>query len=273
MTDFTAAIESIAKRAEQAERPGDYRQDGLLYCGNCQTPKECRVTIGGRVMQVGCLCKCQAHQWDREREEERRRQAAIRVRQLRAECIQDRSMEACRFEAAEPSTNLDRCRRYVDAWERVRKDGVGLLFYGPPGGGKTFAAACIANALIDKAVPVMMTSFPKILAAAFDDRAEMIGQLGRYPLLVIDDLGVERESEYALEQIYTVVDERVKSGKPMIITTNLALSDIQQPRDMAHARVYGRITAATVPMFFQPAEFRKAAERQRRNIMAEIFGG
>lgn len=271
--EFKSIMDQIARRAAQREQPGDYRTDGLLYCGRCNTPKECRITISGQMMQVGCMCRCQTADWDKAREEERRRKAAVRVRQLRAECIQDRSLEACRFETAEPSENIRRCRKYAENWNRVRRDGAGLLFYGPPGGGKTYAAACIANALIDRGVPVMVTSFPKILAAAFDERAQIIGQLGRYPLLVLDDLGVERDSDYALEQVYTVVDERVKSGLPMIITTNLPLGDLQRPGDMRRARIYKRITGAAAPVFFPAAEYRRAAEQHQISVIAEIFGG
>lgn len=271
--DFSGIMAQIAKRSAQREQPGDYRVDGLLYCGKCRTPKECRITIGGQAMQVGCMCRCQSDDWNREQQEERRRKAAVRVKQLRAECIQDRKLDGCRFEEADDSKNIRRCRRYVENWDRVRREGAGMVLYGPPGGGKTFAAACIANALLDKGVPVMVTSFPKILAASFDERAEIINQLGRYSLLVLDDLGVERDSPYALEQVYTVIDERIKAGRPMIVTTNLALGDLQNPRDMERSRIYSRILSKSAPVFFPQAEYRERAGAHQVSVLKEIFGG
>lgn len=270
--DFSGIMAQIAKRSAQREQPGDYRVDGLLYCGKCKTPKECRITISGQVMQVGCMCRCQLDEWAREQERERRQKAAVRLKQLRAECIQDRKLDGCRFKAAADSNNIRRCRQYVAEWDRVRREGAGMIFYGPPGGGKTYAAACIANALLDKGVPVMVTSFPKILAAKFDERAEIISQLGRYSLLILDDLGVERESSYALEQVYTVIDERIKSRRPMIITTNLSLGDLQNPRDMERARIYSRVLAACAPVFFPQAEFRRRAGEHQVNMMEMLEG-
>ena len=71
----------------------------------------------------------------------------------------------------------------------------GLLLWGNTGNGKTYAAACIANALIARGIPALITSFPRILNAGWDKR-EIAEQMRQYPLLVIDDLGAERESDY-----------------------------------------------------------------------------
>ena len=51
--------------------------------------------------------------------------------------------------------------------------------------------------------------------------------LASYQLLIIDDLGVERNSEYALGIIFSVIDRRIRSGRPLIITTNLPLKEIK----------------------------------------------
>ena len=56
---------------------------------------------------------------------------------------------------------------------------------------------------------------------------EYLKSLNRYQLLIIDDLGVERDTPYVLETVYLVIDERYKSGKQFIITTNLSLEKLQ----------------------------------------------
>lgn len=72
-----------------------------------------------------------------------------------------------------------------------------------------------------------MTNFPSILNRLTDvfaeDRAAFIASPDDYSLLVIDDLGVERSTEYAMEQMFTVIDSRYRSKKPLIVTTNLKL--------------------------------------------------
>ena len=51
------------------------------------------------------------------------------------------------------------------------------------------------------------------------------------PLLILDDFGMERGTEYGLEQVYSVIDSRYRSGKPLIATTNLTLEELQHPQD------------------------------------------
>ena len=61
-----------------------------------------------------------------------------------------------------------------------------------------------------------------------EERAAFIASLDDYSLLVIDDLGVERSTEYAMEQMFTVIDSRYRSKKPLIVTTNLKLEETRQ---------------------------------------------
>ena len=79
-----------------------------------------------------------------------------------------------------------------------------------------------------------MTNFALILndlAASFENRNEYISRLCRYPLLILDDFGMERGTEYGLEQVFNVIDSRYRSGKPLIVTTNLTLDDLRNPED------------------------------------------
>jgi len=119
------------------------------------------------------------------------------------------------------------------------------------GTGKSFFAGCIANALLDRDVPVLMTNFPTILnrltGMFSEDRADFIASFDEYDLLIIDDLGVERSTEYAMEQMFFVIDSRYRSRRPMIITTNLKLAELKNPPDLAHARIYDRIPGTVRP--------------------------
>ena len=84
-----------------------------------------------------------------------------------------------------------------------------------------------------------MTNFPSILARLGgmfgEERTSFLDSLGDYDLLIIDDLGVERNTEYAMEQIFSIIDSRYYSGKPLIVTTNLKLDELKHPPDLAHA--------------------------------------
>ena len=88
-------------------------------------------------------------------------------------------------------------------------------------------------------------------------KPDFIASLDAYDLLIIDDLGVERSTEYAMEQVFYVVDSRYRSRKPMIITTNLRLEEIKNPPDLAHARIYDRILERCAPILFAGKNFRE----------------
>ena len=131
-----------------------------------------------------------------------------------------------------------------------------------------------ANALLDQDVPVLMTNFPTILnrltGMFSEDRSEFIASFDEYDLLIIDDLGVERSTEYAMEQMFFVIDSRYRSRRPMIITTNLKLSELKNPPDLAHARIYDRILERCAPILFDGKNFREENAGVTRQAAKDI---
>ena len=156
---------------------------------------------------------------------------------------------------------MDKARAYVENWKEAYRINTGLLLFGDVETGKSFFAGCIANALLDRDVPVLMTNFPTILnrltGMFSEDRAAFIASLDEYDLLIIDDLGVERSTDYAMEQMFFVIDSRYRSRRPMIITTNLKLSELKNPPDLTHARIYDRILERCAPILFGGKNFRE----------------
>lgn len=128
---------------------------------------------------------------------------------------------------------MDKARAYVGNWNEAYRENTGLLLFDDVGTGKSLFAGCIANALIDRDIPVLMTNIPAILnrltGMFAEDRSAFISGLDDYSLLILDDLGVERNTEYALEQMFLVIDSRYRSRKPLIVTTNLKLEEIKNP--------------------------------------------
>lgn len=89
-----------------------------------------------------------------------------------------------------------------------------------------------------------MTSFVKVLQVIQDNtenETEFVNRLCAARLLIIDDLGTERNTDYALEKVYNVIDSRYRTGKPLILTTNLNLQDMQMTQDIRYQRIYDRI--------------------------------
>jgi len=169
---------------------------------------------------------------------------------------------------------LKHARNYVSNWESCRTDNIGLLFWGPPGTGKTYGAACIANALMEFPGPftptVIMATFGTILrqllAQSPQEKDTYIRKLLDCDLLILDDLGMERQTEYAREQVFNIVDGRCLARKPMVVTTNLTIQQLRNPKNLEDQRIFDRVLGACVPVCFQGQSQRSnlAAEKMRR---------
>ena len=265
---------------DTAAEPQDYTgADGLLYCGSCRTPKEAyfpaeKAALFGRDRHPA-ECDCQRERRLEREAAEQRRKHLDTVEDLKRRGFTDPAMRGWTFEGDNGENPLmEKARQYVERWDRAQEKNVGLLLWGKVGTGKSYLAGSIANALIEKEVSVRMTNFAAILgdlAAKFEGRNEYIDRLCRYPLLVIDDFGMERGTEYGLEQVYNVIDSRYRSGKPLIVTTNLTLQEIKEPPDTAHARIYDRLLAMCAPVCCTAANFRKAEAQDKLNSLKELL--
>lgn len=249
---------------------------GLLICGQCHTRKQKKISFLGEERIVGCLCRCAAERLEKEREEYRIREELLNIQKMKSAGLQDRAFYNYTFDRCDASQeNAIYAKRYVEHFSEMVQAGQGLLFWGNVGTGKTFLAGCIANALLEQKIPVLMTSFPKILNALgglySSERNEYLASLNRYTLLVIDDMGIERESQYTIETIYTVIDERYKSKKPFIITTNIQLEILKTPQDLEHARIYDRIMERCMPVYFGGRNYRSELGQGNRDMAKKIL--
>ncbi len=264
------------KAAESQPGEDEYIGDnGLLYCGQCHTPVQYPVEIFGRKKIVPCICKCRQEKLEEEKKRLEMQEQERRIQRLKATGIQDRHLLEWRFEVAEDTRDVQMARKYVENWKQVRANNLGLLLWGDVGTGKSFAAACIANALLERGTPVLMTNFSKILnqmgGMYSDERYQYIASFSHFPLLILDDLGIERNTEYALEQVYAVIDERYKSGLPVIITTNLRINEIRNPSDVAHARIYSRVLEMCTPVHVMGADRRVGINKEKNELIKEVF--
>lgn len=276
VTHTIDALEARASVAIQAEE-GDYiGDDGLLYCHKCHTKKQTEVNILGRIRRPMCLCKCEAAKKAAEEDEYKRREFEERVKELRRMAFSEQHMANWTF-ANDDLTNekiTKAAQRYVDNFSEFRKTGKGLLLYGNTGTGKTYTACEIANALIDQGYPVLVTNFARILNTLQGtyDKQEYLDSLNACQLLVVDDLGIERDTAYAKEQVFNVVDSRYRSGLPIIITTNLSMEKIKNPDDIENRRIYDRILERCFPIEVNGGSRRRKAVREDYEEMKNLLG-
>ena len=269
----------VAKNAARAnpEKPGDYRgEDGILRCGKCNGKKEWR-SPEGRLFPCSCLCvkqKIEREKKERELEERFNKACSLPVF---AE-LHDKKTAAHMFSEHDGTnpTALKAAKAFVEHWEDVKKRGVGLLFWGGVGTGKTFLSGCIANALMTEKVPALVTSTTRVLSSVSGMNRDINGvfeSLKAYDLLVLDDFGAERQSPFALEQITRLIDEWSKGGKPLILSSNITLSDMKNPENVELSRIYDRVMAICAPVKLDGESHRAQQAKENLAWMRSILNG
>lgn len=236
------------------------------------------MVLFGRPFTPYMMCRCRQEAYEAEEARRRRQECVDDITAKRSVGLHDRALWEYTF-ANDLGYNpqMQKAHEDVNKFDEMQKRGVGLLLRGGIGTGKTFLAGCIANALIDRQVPVLMTTFGRILNTLTgmfqEDRNGYIDSFSRYSLLILDDLGMERSTEFALEQVFNVVDTRYRSKKPMIVTTNLTLEELKHPPDLAHSRIYDRILEVCVPIKINNQNIRIINRDANFKEMANLLSG
>ena len=249
LTGFWGGLGKAAAESIKTEQGDYYNEDGLLMCGKCNTPKQCTVKnpfVEGRVDIRYCICKCAA-------EERARKEFLERVARNRQVCFSNEPRLQYWTFAKDDGANAELTaglKKYVEDFSEHRKNGKGLLLYGDTGRGKTYAAASVANALLDEGYTVLFTDFIEIesIVNKVWDKQEYYNALNKFSLLIIDDLAVERKTEYMSQIVQAVINTRYNAGLPLIITTNLTGEELQSPQDMVYKRIFSRLYEMCIPV-------------------------
>lgn len=233
------------------------------------------ITIFGEERIVSVMCSCMREAMDKERARDAENERIKRLESMRRFSLMDEAFTGMTFETSafypEDQALYRMARNYCDNWKAMKGDNIGMTLQGPPGAGKTHLAFCIANALIFKGVPVMALSTIGLINRIYDSygkrgdsgEAELIGQLGNAELLVLDDLGAEHTGKSGKDKqiIYSVLDARVRAGKPIIITTNLDTQSLRKHLTSPDGvdRTYDRLIAVApiIPVIPAPGRQRR----------------
>ena len=273
MDDFNGIVAGIA--ASTPRNINEYlAPDGVYRCRVCQQPTRTKIHIPGYGdFEPPITCDCdkaaEAARKERERLEEIDRKRRI--------CFNQAAMRSWSFENDDRSNAKlsDAMLRYAVNFPHFLKEGKGLLLFGPVGTGKSFYAACIANRVIEMGYSAKMTNFATLtndLQGMNEGRNQYIEDLNRYGLLIIDDLGAERKSEYMQEMVFNIIDSRYRSGLPMVLTTNLSGEEIKKPENTRYARIDDRLLGCCFPQEITGPSRRKKELRDSFGDMRAILG-
>lgn len=273
MTVDTADINGVSNTSDS--------QQMLAHCPVCGEPTEeaFPADFVTRFPSFGCRthhrkCACERARDEAEEKERLHREHDQKVQHLLDRCFSGTpSMRNMTF-AASTSDNpaITKCRKYVAEWEAMSADNLGMILWGDVGTGKTYTAACIANALIEQEVSVLMINLGDVINATFEVREVIITNVKQCSLLIIDDFGMERETDFGMEMAFQVIDARCRCDKPMIITTNLTMNMLKTKKGVAHRRLYDRVLMmCPEQVLFKGPSLRAGIREQKKERFREIM--
>ena len=274
---FDQVMQGIIQKAEEAENASRHESayidtDGMLHCGVCHGPRQMELDvplIGRRIVPI--MCQCDQERREREEAARRAQEEMERIRQMRNAGITSADYQRMTFAADDgcDPRMAALAARYVAKRDEIQAENIGLLLHGNTGGGKTFWAAAIANAMIDHACSAMVTTVPQLVTAMAQDferdKPAILNKLANVRFLVLDDIGFERQTQYAAEKLFEIVDARYRARRPLIVTTNLTMEEIKNPPQMEYKRVFDRIVEMCQPVHV-------SGEGRRMAIARDILG-
>jgi DNA replication protein DnaC len=228
----------------------------------CQPPRE----VGPREC-AACRRKREAEEKRLEEQERELERVAIREK-WRRECGIPSDLHCTRFEGFEPEFQraaLRICRKYAESFDLDNPRGTPSLYLYSrgPGVGKSTLMACIANHLIDSwrgdpasaTLPVRFEKGPGLVRRVratynipdaqkpyHETEEQIYAQLRTVRLLMLDDVGKEKPSDFTRELYWYIIDERVSRGLPVVVNSRLALEDdslTELMREDTVDRLYG----------------------------------
>ncbi len=219
--------ENLSLQRERARLVSEHFEEGFLddspICLNC----------GGSGYVGSSMCECLQELCRQEQKKEVSILAGSResFNQFRLDYYSDRFDP--NFGASHRmimEKNFQTCRRYALTFAQ---NAGNLLFVGGTGLGKTFLSACIARSVADRGYSVVYETanhlFGKLEQAKFAPTEESRREAAKFmecDLLIIDDLGTEMPGQFVTAALYSLLNDRILEGKPMVISTNLNVDEM-----------------------------------------------
>lgn len=220
--------------------PGDYiSETGLLMCGKCKSTRQIRKYAFDKEYILPIMCKCREEKYTAMEAA----QEAERLESRKKIALPTEKYRSMTFEISD--IPIPEAENYVRNWTYMLENNIGLLIHGEPGCGKTYMAAAIANRLIELGEWVYMDNMAALATRMNDQfhggREECLNRVRSCRLMILDDFGAEKSTTTVGKNVYELINTRIETGKPMIVTTNMAPATMISVNDIGLARIYSRL--------------------------------
>ena len=233
------------------------------YCEKCGQALIKAIDYKGTKLTVPVVCKCQKEKMKLAQLEAEKRQRMQRFKELQKLSLIGKRYENVTFNSSETGLNksfdvaFNRCQKYCENYKTVLQNGHGIYLFGDKGTGKTHLTACMANEILKKCVPVLLTNLfeiSKSLKSTFGkgststERAVM-ERLSNVDFLFLDDVGTEIFTKNSADtwtqtMLFDIINERYNQGKPTVFSSNYSLNELINLRGISEKTV-DRISGMT----------------------------
>lgn len=238
----------------------------------------------GQVFRVRVLTPEETAERDLKEKQDRERERREYIKQLKINSLMDKKFMECNFKNFDTTEENIRYKamanKYVDSFNDMKANNIGLLIYGLPGTGKSYLSFCIANSLLDSGISVIACTSSKLLQrvrelSSFGQEGadSFLNTIQRVDLLLIDDLGAEESNGWAVSKLYEIIDARYRAEKPLIITTNLDLKKLEKRLTSPDGvtRTFDRIVEMCQPIEINVTPRRKGIGQSKRELFERLM--
>lgn len=236
---------------------GDAFSSEEHYCPYCKrlVPKKTHKLLNGRLITVQPVCHCESEADDKVKREFEQRKRKSDIESKYSALENSPKYRKCSFDNFEVDNfnrkAFEHAKKYASEFHNISKD---LFIYGKPGNGKSHLAAAVGNSLNSLETIVVFCTFTELIErikGTFsgeygESEASIMNAICSADLLILDDVGVEKATDFTIDVLFRIVERRTKHYRKTVFTSNYSAKELvtrysKEIGSIEAQRVVGRI--------------------------------